>query len=661
MVYSRIVRYVAGTVWLVLLVFTTASAPGLELFGDTLKVDLSSGLSFYNVDVEGDTDGFLARTRRGNDLKLSVGSTIVTRTRIVARGKPRKDISIMLELDDGLYPSLRKLNLRWTPADWYVNLGNRKASLPEVTLPMDMRSQFGVSLGRRRRREHLHLSTGRLTTQFRRDIFFGDETVGPYFLGQELIVSGSEIVIIDNTKVFKGNDYTIDYRHGTITFQRPLRTSERVTVDYEYDSFFGIGHNRISGGTYRRRLNRWLTAGISGAAQRLSVSEAGRIFKLDHNVNGLDLEVSPPGGGYSLKCEAAASTREETGQEKKDEAFKARWQAELGNIMHTGFFESYGPEFSSIGWAGEKNDRKITQLGFSRRQTEGISWKINAQEHTTVQDRQIGLMRKRELGSLGLSFKASRRRRMIVELTGENEQWRDCAVNPLFDRRRASARGNLKWRVRKLLLESMFGWERERDLTALSQSTERFAEVSAKGRPSRYLVSTARVRRTDISASKDTGSYRNLYHFGCQTERFFTCRLDGVATMTEASEDPRWRELVSRVSLDSEIIRPLRLEARYENRRKEIPATGVKTGSSAWTGGARLKLSGIMVAEASYSMRSTAGKTWRHERIGKVSVRYFGIKEVNISLGREMFRNRQSAANADYNGSVSYLQAMARF
>jgi len=619
-------------------------------------------LSCYNVDVDGDANGFLGRIRRGNELKMSVGSTIVTRTRVTARGRPHRDVRLVLELDDGLYPSLRKLNLRWTPGDWYFNLGNLKASLPHVTLPMDMRSQFSLSCGRSRKDERMHLSFGRLTTQFKRDAFFGDETEGPYFLASELIVSGSETVRIDNEQVFRGTDYSMDFRHGTITFQRPVRESERVTVDYEYDSFFGVGRNRISGAVYRRRITPWLVAGLSGAYQRTEAAGGTGTVFLDHGVSGLVLELAPPKGGGSVTCEAARSVREQQDGEQQGRAVKVNWNAAAKGVTHSGRFESYTPGFFSVGRASEIDDRKLLQLGVSRHRSEGMSWNAAYQDHSTVQDRQTELLRNRELGSASVSFRVSRRRRMVCELAGESERWRDIQINPLYDQRRENIRAGLKWRINGALWENLIGWEQKRDLAGGGAGgDEHFAELSVKGRPVSCLVTQARARRTDVNSTVNGDAYRNLYHLGCQTERLFTCRLDGAVTMTDAAESPAWRELVSRISLDSVVIKPLTLEARYENKRKEVPVTGAHSGSSAWTGAVKYRINGKFEAEASYGHRSTAGQSWRRERIGKVHVRYQGFKQLDLRLGRETYQAVQADANKDYDGSVAYLQAMMKF
>jgi hypothetical protein len=115
---------------------------------------------------------------------------------------------------------------------------------------------------------------------------------GPYSildasaLGQ-VVVSGSETVWLDGTKLVRGdgNDYVVDYSAGTITLNpsRPVFSESRIAVDFqtsgdEYRRSFATGRFRIGEETSRFRLRGALLAEADDddEPEALALSEAER-------------------------------------------------------------------------------------------------------------------------------------------------------------------------------------------------------------------------------------------------------------------------------------------------------------------------------------------------------------------------------------------------
>ncbi len=77
-----------------------------------------------------------------------------------------------------------------------------------------------------------------------RDEFKAEETRLVYTLTRRPVVEGSEVVKVDDEKLTREVDYTIDYITGTITFIEFLEADTEIVVEYEY----------LEGGLLSRRL-----------------------------------------------------------------------------------------------------------------------------------------------------------------------------------------------------------------------------------------------------------------------------------------------------------------------------------------------------------------------------------------------------------------------
>ncbi len=72
-------------------------------------------------------------------------------------------------------------------------------------------------------------------------------TTEKYYLGQPDITENSERVMVNGEVWRRGDDYTIDYRAGTINFVRPLLPDANIQVTYEYQPIFSISQKSLVG------------------------------------------------------------------------------------------------------------------------------------------------------------------------------------------------------------------------------------------------------------------------------------------------------------------------------------------------------------------------------------------------------------------------------
>ncbi|MCF7912016.1 MAG: hypothetical protein K9M99_05780 [Candidatus Cloacimonetes bacterium] len=117
-----------------------------------------------------------------------------------------------------------------------------------------------------------------------------DGRQGPYWLsndygGEALIVAGSETVYLDGSEQQRGDDYTIDYAEGSITFTEEhfISSSDRIYVEYQY-----------SDETYRQQVylqdSEWEISDnfVLGSAVYYREDDADNPLKLEFNDSDLD-------------------------------------------------------------------------------------------------------------------------------------------------------------------------------------------------------------------------------------------------------------------------------------------------------------------------------------------------------------------------------------
>ncbi|MBU0501629.1 MAG: hypothetical protein KJ811_00085, partial [Candidatus Margulisbacteria bacterium] len=126
---------------------------------------------------------------------------------------------------------------------------------------------------------------------------YGDGTQGPYSLGNSPVVIDSEQVLLDGIRLYRSEDYTIDYQAGTITFLKAVVDAKSViNVYYDYrqtvyaHSTYGLrsylkpNDNLSIGATYINDSDQ-----LSGAAEIRSSMSAEAFDPQSHYVVGTDV------------------------------------------------------------------------------------------------------------------------------------------------------------------------------------------------------------------------------------------------------------------------------------------------------------------------------------------------------------------------------------
>jgi hypothetical protein len=138
--------------------------------------------------------------------------------------------------------SLDRVRLEVRSPQAQASLGDVSLSLAQGEFARIERRLQGVEAAMDRGGAHVRVAAASLPGEWRRASQSGIEGVqGPYVLapdgGGVTVVAGSEVVTLDGERLTRGEgaDYAIDYETGRVTFthRRPIRSSSRITVDYQ--------------------------------------------------------------------------------------------------------------------------------------------------------------------------------------------------------------------------------------------------------------------------------------------------------------------------------------------------------------------------------------------------------------------------------------------
>ncbi|MFC1511319.1 hypothetical protein ACFL5U_02930 [Candidatus Margulisiibacteriota bacterium] len=196
---------------------------------------------------------------------------------------------------------------------------------------------------------------------------YGDNTQGPYQLGSSPVVIDSERVYVDGSRQKRGDDYTVDYQAGTVSFIRKTIDAKSVLqIYYDYRqtlyshatyglrAFYKPLANLKIGATYLDDSDA-----LSGAAAIRQSTTGEATNPQSHYVIGADADyvsenISAAGEvAYSLKNFdiLTSNSTKETGR-----AGKFSLSSSLGPVGVTGHAKKVGANFRPIADPDPKQD-----------------------------------------------------------------------------------------------------------------------------------------------------------------------------------------------------------------------------------------------------------------------------------------------------------------
>ena len=220
-------------------------------FADTYPQFNISGYKkweFYKINVDPPSNILLAQTYLGG-LSSSLGLTGPWQERLKLGINSKLNDSLTVSYDIEQEPESPQVsnvkvkydNTELTFGDFTANIaGNEFASTTRflngvMLTSKDENYDFTLIPSAKSKSNNQALSTA-----------YGNNTRGPYSLGHGSIVEGSEQIVLNNIKLTRGIDYTIDYFEGNITFPRILVPTDAFTYTYEYTNLIDLFFPTVS-------------------------------------------------------------------------------------------------------------------------------------------------------------------------------------------------------------------------------------------------------------------------------------------------------------------------------------------------------------------------------------------------------------------------------
>lgn len=192
---------------------------------------------------------------------------------------------------------------------------------------------------------------------------YGNASQGPYNLGASPVVVDSEKIYLDNVLQKRGDDYTIDYQAGTITFKN--KTIDKISIIEAYFDYRQTPYTRSTYaalGDYIFSDNIRLGGGYIDDSDSLKDAEeifsSASIEPQSHYVAGLDYGVDF-GDIFSSQGEFAYSYLRPTLLSNNEIALIGKAgvvsaSSVLGPLSFSGMYKKTGPQFLIVGDAQPK-------------------------------------------------------------------------------------------------------------------------------------------------------------------------------------------------------------------------------------------------------------------------------------------------------------------
>ncbi|MFH1389503.1 MAG: hypothetical protein ABIH56_02055 [Candidatus Margulisiibacteriota bacterium] len=387
-----------GEPFVVLPVMNQESSHGLAR-GDMLPLVIkgTKSLSFTSRSLEGSREGYAPGLSREESLRLSIacqaGETQIDANLISTSIAGTAQNS---QRDDRVSVLIKRASTEAYFGDFTADLNETEfARLNKVLSGVQLKGEYG-RLGL----TALYSSPKGVARASR---FYGDGTQGPYRLGAtQKVVINSERVYLNGERQRRGDDYSIDYDAGVITFKRrTILTTSVVEVDfddseaqYQHVTYavrptVKFGENAKLGGTYINDSDA--SSGISSLATAESLPRS-------HSVFGLDGSLLTDSGAFSGELAYSDQNPDLFSNSLPrlgGGAYKFNLSQQLGTIGLTGAVKRIDPDFSAIADPAPQQDllqygggisyrpnslfTARTKVDFNRYDKEGIVYKTELQ------------------------------------------------------------------------------------------------------------------------------------------------------------------------------------------------------------------------------------------------------------------------------------------
>jgi len=326
-----------------------------------LKIKGSKTINFVSRSIEGSKEGFSSGYTREEALRMNVSGKMDNETEVDANFIATSTTGTTITSQNE-----EKVSILVRRASTEVYYGDFIADLNETEFARMNKSLSGIKItGNYEKWGFKALySTPRGQTKYYRD--YGNGTQGPYSIGNAPVVVDSDRVYLNGVEMRRGDDYTIDYQAGTITFIRGVVISTSIIEAY-YDWRETLYQHETFGLRYRQNVNEDLKIGAT------YLNDSDNLYKASEIRDTLSSTVEPSShflvgvdgsgkvGNTLIDSEMAYSNRDlnilEPGTDRQiGKAFKISTSTDMNPISLSTRYKRIGPAFMAIGDASPKQN-----------------------------------------------------------------------------------------------------------------------------------------------------------------------------------------------------------------------------------------------------------------------------------------------------------------
>ena len=335
---------------------------------DELKLKGSQSISFRSRTLEGSLEGYSPGTMqtREETLRLNIsGTTADTEIEASLFRTSAIGLTELGEKDEKISILLRRASTEAYLGDFTADFGEGEFTRLTRTLSGGrVKGDYG-----KWGFQALYSAPKGEQKYIRR---YGDGTQGPYTLGSAPVVIDSERVSLDGQTLSRGNDYTIDYQAGTITFLNKIIDPKSVVQVYYDHRETAYSHSTYGlrgyfkpletvklGATYLNDSDQ-----LAGAEEIRSSMSSEAFDPIGHHVIGADASVFSQ--NFSANAEGAYSYRDlnllASGSSVEDgKAARLEFETNLGQLGLKGNLKRVSSTFTPVGEPYPKQD--VTNYG----------------------------------------------------------------------------------------------------------------------------------------------------------------------------------------------------------------------------------------------------------------------------------------------------------
>ena len=322
---------------------------------EPLIIKGSQSITFKSRDLVGSKEGYASGSQQAREetLRISVSGTAEgTEIDATFYKTSATGVSYVGEREEEFSIRLRRGSTEAYLGDFTASLNETEFTrLDKVLSGAEIKGDYG------RWGFNALYSSPKGSSKFMR--LYGDGTQGPYRLGHSPVVIDSERVAVDGVHQKRGDDYTIDYAAGSITFLRKVIDPKSVIrVNYDYrttvyqHSTYGLrafvrpSPNLKVGATFLDDSDS-----LSGAqAIRDSMSQEA-VDPVGHQVFGVDGTLVSE--NLTAAGELAVSNRDlnllsPTSTKESDSAARLSFASSVGPFGLTGHLKRVGEKFRPV-------------------------------------------------------------------------------------------------------------------------------------------------------------------------------------------------------------------------------------------------------------------------------------------------------------------------